>query len=113
MRREIYRKGHQIDVIKMYLKVYRIDNEVLVAVCDEKYLGKKFSDGHAQLNISEKFYGREHATCDEVMSALQEATIANLVGEESVSCAVSAGVIDVSCVMYIDDVPHAQMICMI
>ncbi|HMK46445.1 MAG TPA: DUF424 family protein [Methanocella sp.] len=96
----------------MYLKVYRIDDEVLVAVCDEKYIGKEFSDGHAQLNVSEKFYGHAHATCEEVRSALQEATIANLVGEESVSCAVSAGVIDVSCVMYIADVPHAQMICM-
>jgi hypothetical protein len=31
----------------LYLKVYKVDNEVLVAVCDEKYLGKEFSDGNA------------------------------------------------------------------
>ena len=33
----------------MYLKVYKIDNEVLVAVCDEKYIGKEFTEGNAQL----------------------------------------------------------------
>ncbi len=60
----------------MYLKVYKIDNEVLVAVCDEKYLGKEFSEGNAQLKISEKFYGRTPADCAEVTAALQDATIA-------------------------------------
>lgn len=94
------------------MKVYRIDNEVMVAVCDEKYVGKQFSDAHAQLDVAEKFYGREPAGCDEVVTALKEATIANLVGEESVACAVSAGIIDVSCIIYVDQVPHAQMICM-
>lgn len=96
----------------MYLKVYRIDNEVMVAVCDERYLGKEFSDGQAQLNVAEKFYGKEPAGCDEVVMALREATIANLVGEESVACAVSAGIIDADCVIYVADVPHAQLVCM-
>jgi uncharacterized protein len=96
----------------MYLKVYKIDNEVLVAVCDEKYMGKEFTEGNAQLKISEKFYGRTPASCVEVTAALQEATIANLVGEESVACAIDAGVIESGHVIYIADVPHAQMICM-
>ncbi len=75
-------------MIRLYLKVYKVDNEVLVAVCDEKYLGKEFSDGNAQLNVSEKFYGNTPASCHEVAAALQDATIANLVGEESVACAI-------------------------
>ncbi len=96
----------------MYLKVYKIDNEVLVAVCDEKYIGKEFTEGNAQLKISDKFYGRTPASCAEVTAALQEATIANLVGEESVACAIDAGVIESGNIIYIADVPHAQMICM-
>jgi hypothetical protein len=96
----------------LYLKVYKIDNEVLVAVCDEKYLGKEFSEGNAQLKVSEKFYGQTPASCTEVAAALQEATIANLVGEESVACAIGAGVIESGNVIFIADVPHAQMICM-
>jgi uncharacterized protein len=96
----------------VYLKVYKIDNEVLVAVCDEKYLGKEFSDDKAQLKVSEKFYGRTPATCAEVTAALQDATIANLVGEESVACAIDAGVIEADHIIYIAEVPHAQMISM-
>jgi hypothetical protein len=96
----------------VYLKVYKIDNEVLVAVCDEKYLGREFSDDNAQLKVSEKFYGRTPATCAEVTAALQDATIANLVGEESVACAIDAGVIESGNVIFIADVPHAQMISM-
>jgi uncharacterized protein len=96
----------------LFLKVYKIENEVLVAVCDEKYLGKEFSDGKAQLNVSEKFYGHIPASCNEVAAALQEATIANLVGEESVACAIGAGVIESDHVIFIANVPHAQMICM-
>lgn len=96
----------------MYLKVYKIDNEVMVAVCDEKYLGKEFSDGNARLEVTEKFYGRTPASCAEVTAALHEATIANLVGEESVACAIDAGIIEASHVIYVEDVPHAQMVCM-
>jgi hypothetical protein len=99
-------------VIRVYLKVYRVDNEVLVAVCDEKYIGKEFSEGDLQLKVTEKFYGREPATCLEVTEALRDATIANLVGEESIACAIGAGVIDSSHVIFVDNVPHAQMICM-
>ena len=96
----------------MYLKVYKIENEVLVAVCDEKYLGKEFSEGNAQLKVSDKFYGQTKATCAEVTAALQDATIANLVGEESVACAIDAGVIEADNIIYIAEVPHAQMISM-
>ena len=95
----------------MYLKVYKVDNEVVVAVCDEKYLGRELSDDHARLEVSEKFYGQQPASCEEVVAALNEATIGNLVGEESVACAVSAGIIEADCVIYVQNVPHAQLIC--
>jgi hypothetical protein len=94
----------------VYLKIYKVDNEVMVAVCDEKYLGRELSDGKAQLKITEKFYGRTPASCEEVATALQEATIANLVGEESVACAIGAGIIEEGHVIYISNVPHAQMV---
>jgi len=99
-------------VARMFLKVYRVQNEVMVAVCDEKYLGQEFAEGDRQLKVNERFYGRDPADCAEVAAALREATIANLVGEESVACAIGAGVIDSSHVIFVQDVPHAQMVCM-
>jgi hypothetical protein len=96
----------------VYLKVYNVDNETMVAVCDESCLGKEFSEGDLHLKVSKEFYGEERADYDEVVSALAEATIANLVGKESVACAVENGFVNVNDIIYIADVPHAQIISM-
>lgn len=96
----------------MYLKVYHIDEEVLVAVSDESCLGKEFTEGDVHLKVSKEFYGEEHADKDEVVSALCDATIANIVGEQSVATAVENGFVNPGDVMYIQGVPHAQMVCM-
>ncbi len=96
----------------MYLKVYHVDEEVLVAVCDEGLLEKEFSEGDVHLKVSKSFYGEECADYDEVVSALGTATIANLVGELSVACAVENGFVEAKDVIFIEGVPHVQMVCM-
>jgi hypothetical protein len=98
--------------VRVYLKVYHVDEEVLVAVCDEGLLEKEFSEGDVHLKVSKNFYGEEHADYDEVASALGEATIANLVGKQSVACAVENGFVDAKDVIFIEGVPHVQMVCM-
>lgn len=95
----------------MYMKVYHIGEEVLVAVSDESCLGKEFMEGDVHLKVSKEFYGEEPADKDEVVSALNEATIANIVGEQSVACAVENGFVNPKDVLYIQGVPHAQMVC--
>ncbi len=96
----------------MYLKVYHVGEEVLVAVCDEGLLEREFSEGGLSLKVSKNFYGEEHADYDEVVSALGNATIANLVGEQSVACAVENGFVDAKDVIFIGGIPHVQMVCM-
>lgn len=68
----------------MYLKVYHVGEEVLVAVCDEGLLEKEFFEGDVHLKVSKDFYGEEHADYDEVVSALGDATIANQIGRAHV-----------------------------
>ncbi len=94
----------------VYLKVYNIDRDVLVAVADEDCLGKKFSDDRVSLDVSKDFYGTKHADYGEVLSALNEATIANIVGKESVALAVENGFVDFEDVIFVEGVPHAQMV---
>jgi hypothetical protein len=96
----------------VYLKVYHVGEEILVAVCDEGLLDKEFSDGNVRLKVSRSFYGDERADYDEVVSALGDATIANLVGMQSVSCAVENGFVDSKDVLFVEGVPHVQMVCM-
>jgi len=96
----------------VYLKVYHVGEEVLVAVCDEGLLEKEFFEGDVHLKVSKDFYGEEHADYDEVVSALGDATIANLVGKQSVACAVENGFADAKDVIFIQGMPHVQMVCM-
>ena len=94
----------------MYLKSYSVNKEILVAVCDSELLGRTFSEGELRLSVNEKFFKGHLANERDVRKALQDATIANLVGERSVACGITNGIVDENCVITIDGVPHAQMV---
>ena len=94
----------------MYLKSYSVNKEILVAACDSELVGRTFCEGELHLYVNEDFYKGQPADEHEVKRALQEATIANLVGERSVSCGIASGAVDEKCVIMIDGVPHAQMV---
>ena len=95
------------------IKVYKKGNDLLIGACDEKLLGKKFEDGKFQIDVSIDFYGGERISPDVLKKYLEDATIANLVGEETIKCAIDAGLIDPDCVIKINGVPHAQMVRML
>ena len=92
------------------LKLYRSGNDVIIGACDQQLIGKKFRDGKLQIDVSKRFYEGSLITIDELKKFLEEATIANLVGKQTVNCAIELGLIDPECVLTIKGVPHAQMI---
>jgi hypothetical protein len=94
----------------MYLKSYSVNKEVLVAVCDSELMGRTFQEGELHLAVNEDFFKGRPADKHEVKKALEEATIANLVGEQAVACGIDSGIVDEHCVITIDGIPHAQMV---
>jgi hypothetical protein len=94
----------------MFLKTYHVNREVMVAVCDAELLGLTFCEGDLHLSVHESFFKGDRAGEEEVKAALLNATIANLVGKESVNCGIESGIIDKDQVITIDGVPHAQMV---
>jgi hypothetical protein len=94
----------------MYLKSYSVNKEILVAVCDLELIGRTFREGELHLSVNEDFFRGHPADEDEVKKALEDATIANLVGEQSVACGIDSGIVDEHCVITIDGIPHAQMV---
>ncbi|MBE0521571.1 MAG: DUF424 family protein [Candidatus Methanoperedenaceae archaeon] len=94
----------------MYMKKYETEENVLVAVCDKKIVGKTFREGELVLKLDESFYKGDEATDDEIKHALCCATVANVSGEKSIACAVDCGVIDPDTIIYISGIPHAQMV---
>ncbi|AHF79469.1 DUF424 domain-containing protein [Thermococcus paralvinellae] len=95
--------------MKIYVKVYRVQGEILLAACDEELIGRTFREGGLKLEVKERFYKGELRDVEELEHLLKEATIANLVGERCVGKAIELGYVDKERVLYIQGVPHAQM----
>ena len=94
----------------MYLRKYNSEQQFIVAVCDEDILGKEFSEGELVLKLEESFYKGDEVCEEEVKEALSCATIANITGKRAVACAVDCGCIDPDNIIFIDNIPHAQMV---
>ena len=95
------------------IRIYKRGNDVLIGACDEKLLGKKFEEGKFQIHVKKDFYDGKRVTPEDLKKHLRDATIANLVGKETVECAIKAGIVDPDCVIKIKGVPHAQMVKML
>ena len=93
----------------IYVKIYRVQGEVLLAACDEELLGKTFREGELKLEVKERFYKGELVDESALEGLLEEATIANLTGERCVTKAIELGYVNRERVLYIQGVPHAQM----
>jgi len=102
------REKHMISI-----KIYKRGKDLLVGACDEKLLGKKFEDGKFQIEVKRDFYDGERITSKALIKLLEDATIANLVGKETIKCAIKAGVVDPECIIEIKGIPHAQMVKML
>jgi hypothetical protein len=90
-------------------KIYHQNNEVILAACDEELLGKNFEDGDLQLQVHSSFYDGFQVDETKLVQYLQNSTIANLVGETVIQCALRAGLVSDDCIIRIKGIPHAQI----
>jgi len=95
------------------IKIYKQGKDVLIGACDENLIGKKFVDGKFQIDVTREFYGGKLVNVEVFKKYLENATIANLVGEKTVNCAIKMDLVDPKCIIRIKGVPHAQMVKMI
>lgn len=99
--------------MKISIKIYRHGDDILIGACDEELLGKRLKEGNLRLHVKKTFYGGILVDEDIFISYLKKATIANLVGKRTVETAIKHGFIDPNCVIYIEGVPHAQLVKML
>ncbi len=92
----------------VYLRIRETHDHVVVAVCDEQLLGKTLTEGAIIFKVSEEFYGGDLVDMDTCLKYLKTATIANMVGNDTVEAAKSAGIVHENAVLYIQGHPHAQ-----
>ncbi len=97
-------------MVSVYMRIRETVEHYLVAICDEELLGKTLTQGAIKFTVSEEFYGGELVDIATCMDYLNKATIANMIGENTVSAAIEAGIVHEKAVIYIDGHPHAQWV---
>lgn len=95
----------------MYLKIHMTGKAKVVAVCDENLVGKVLDDGRTFMDLDRYrgFYVGDRADEKKVRQAFRDFSSANVVGQESVSIALSAGIATKKDVMYINKTPYIQV----
>ena len=90
------------------IKIYEQGENLVIGACDEHLLGKKFVDGKFKIDVSKNFYEGQRINKDALVDYLRNATIANLVGEEAVNCAIKIGLINPNCILRIKGIPKGS-----
>ena len=94
----------------VYMKIYEARGEKLIAICDEELIGRVFRDGSLVLRVDEEFYKGLLIPLSVAMERAEEATILNLVGENTVNAAIKKGLVHPDAVIRIAGIPHAQSV---
>jgi hypothetical protein len=97
----------------MQIKIHEA-YRTIVAVCDSDLIGKVFSEGIKQIQVKENFFKGEEKSKEEIIEIMKEmdkedATF-NIVGKESVECALKAKIISKEGIIHIDKIPLALVL---
>lgn len=90
------------------VSVKKRGTEKIVTICDSELFGKKFEEGDLKLEVNKSFYEGDEMSVEECLEALQDATIANMVGS-IVEHAIEEGYVNSENVLEIEGVQHAQL----
>jgi len=87
------------------VKTANYQNQSMLNICDAELLGKKIIEGDLTMHISENYYGERFVEKDEAESLLNNSSIINLAGKETVSLALKLGIGSENAVKIVSDVP--------
>ncbi|ABK77462.1 conserved hypothetical protein [Cenarchaeum symbiosum A] len=77
----------------------------MLNICDEDLVGRKLKDGEIKVSIDRGCYGGRIVGADEARELLQNASIINMAGEETISLSLGLGIGAENGVKKIDGVP--------
>ena len=78
--------------MSFWVKSINSQNQVTLNICDETLLGKEISENELMIKISQNYYGEKLIDKEEAILLLQNSSVINLVGEESISLSTSLGI---------------------
>ncbi len=94
----------------IFIKIHNSYRKV-VAVCDSGLIGKKFEEGNRQLDLRENFYKGDECDMEKAVQIIKRQAIEdasfNIVGSESISAAIEAGIIKKEGILKLKGIPFA------
>ena len=87
------------------VKVSNYQKNSMLNICDVELLGKNLSQDKLKMNISESYYGEKLVKKEEAKSLLQNSSIINMVGKNTVSLSIELGIGTESGIKTISDIP--------
>ncbi|MBS3140106.1 DUF424 family protein [Candidatus Woesearchaeota archaeon] len=82
----------------------------VVVVSDENILGRIFEQDNLRLDLTSKFYRGFKKTGKEVIALLKGAQHLHFTGKHSVALAIELNLIESKNILYVNGVPHAEMV---
>ena len=95
---------------EVYVNIKKIGRNVLLAICDVEILGKTLREGKIVFQVKEDFYKGARVNIEEALCMIENCTIVNLVGKNSVKKAVEKGYVHPEAILHIEGIPHAQIV---
>jgi len=97
----------------MLVKIHKTYRDV-VAVCDKELIGKRFEQDKFQLDVKESFFNGDEVSEEELTNLMQlhakEDATFNIIGKNSVNCALKTGIISQEGIKEIENVPFALVL---
>ena len=74
------------------IKLTDYQQNQMLNICDADLIGKEIQENELKVNISKSYYGEKIVDKDEAQTLLQNSSIINMVGEETISLSISLGI---------------------
>ena len=91
--------------MRFFVRTSNYQNSAMLNMCDEELLGKVIKNGDLQINISKSYYGQRLVDQNEAETLMQNSSILNLVGKQTIEMSVNLKIGSRQGVKTIDDVP--------
>ena len=86
------------------------EQKLLLVLCDDDILGRRFEEGDIQLDLSSEFYKGCPMNNKETATLIRRAYAINAVGEHAVALCIQEGVVEKTRVNTVMGIPYAQMV---
>jgi hypothetical protein len=91
-------------------KIFGEGSDKLLAISDSSLVGKSLEEGEISLTVSKDFYGEETCGENEIKKLIKSVTIINAIGKKIVSVLEKENLVNKKNVLYVNGVPHAQVV---